>query len=80
MPSIFEVIRKAASLAWMLPHFDLRLRRTPHGGSGTDHGSVAQAELLKLQQNGQFPKLNNIQFITTDKAKSSRGGGKVSVL
>ena len=54
MPSIFEVIRKAASLAWMLPHFDLRLRRTPHGGSGTDHGSVAQAELLKLQQNGQF--------------------------
>jgi hypothetical protein len=35
----------------------LRLRRTPRGGSGTDHGheSVAQVELLKLQKSGEFP-------------------------
>ncbi len=27
----------------------------PRGGSGTGHGHVAQAELLKLQKSGQFP-------------------------
>ena len=31
------------------------MRRTPHGGSGTGHGQIAQAELLKLQKTGQFP-------------------------
>jgi len=31
------------------------VRRTPRGGSGTDHGQIAQAELLKLQKGGQFP-------------------------
>jgi hypothetical protein len=31
------------------------VRRTPCGGSGTDHGQVAQAELLKLQRSGEFP-------------------------
>jgi hypothetical protein len=29
--------------------------RTPHGGSGKVHSWNAQVELLKLQQNGQFP-------------------------
>jgi hypothetical protein len=33
----------------------LRLRRTPRVGSGTGHGSVAQAELLKLQKAVSFP-------------------------
>jgi hypothetical protein len=28
---------------------------TPRGGSGTGHGHVAEAELLKLQRRGQFP-------------------------
>jgi hypothetical protein len=31
------------------------VRRTPRGGSGTGHGHVAQAELLKLQKSVQFP-------------------------
>jgi hypothetical protein len=31
------------------------VRRTPRGGSGTGHGQIAQAELLKLQKNGQIP-------------------------
>ncbi len=32
------------------------MRRTPRGGSGTGHGRIAQAELLKLQKSqGQFP-------------------------
>ena len=31
------------------------MRRTPRGGSGTGHGQIAQAELLKLQKSGQFP-------------------------
>ena len=31
------------------------MRRTPRGGSGTGHGQIAQAELLKLQKTGQFP-------------------------
>jgi hypothetical protein len=30
-------------------------RRRPRGGSGSIHGQIAQAELLKLQKNGQFP-------------------------
>ena len=28
------------------------MRRTPHGGSGTDHGHIAQTELLKFQRFG----------------------------
>jgi hypothetical protein len=31
------------------------VRKTPSGGSGTVHGHVALAELLKLQKGGQFP-------------------------
>ena len=31
------------------------MRRTPRGGSGTGHGWIAQAELLKLPKSGQFP-------------------------
>jgi hypothetical protein len=31
------------------------VRRTPRGGSGTGHGHIAPAELLKLQKSGQFP-------------------------
>ena len=31
------------------------MRRTRRGGSGTGHGHVAQAELLKLPKSGQFP-------------------------
>jgi hypothetical protein len=27
----------------------------PRGGSGTGHGWIAQAELLKLQNSGQIP-------------------------
>jgi hypothetical protein len=30
------------------------VNRKPHDGSGTTHGHVAQAELLKLQKSGQF--------------------------
>ena len=31
------------------------MRRTLCVGSGTGHGDVAQAELLRLQHSGQFP-------------------------
>jgi hypothetical protein len=31
------------------------VRKAPCGGSGTGHGRVAQAELLKLKKSGQFP-------------------------
>ncbi len=30
------------------------MRRKLRGGSGTGHGHVAQAELLKLKKNGSF--------------------------
>ncbi len=53
-PSMLRLIRSAAALARMLPTLHLR-RRTPSGGSGTGHGHVAQAELLKLPKSGQFP-------------------------
>ncbi len=29
--------------------------RTPIGGSGTGHGHVAEAELMKMEQSGKFP-------------------------
>ena len=38
----------------MLPTLDFRCE-TKSGGSGTGHGHVAQAELLKLPKSGQFP-------------------------
>jgi hypothetical protein len=41
-------------------------RRTPRGGSGTGHGHVAQAELLKLQNSGQFPN----ELVKIEGAKS----------
>ena len=31
------------------------MRRRLCVGSGTDHGDVVQAELLKMQKRGQFP-------------------------
>ena len=31
------------------------MRRTSHVCSGTGHGRITQAELLKLQKSGQFP-------------------------
>jgi hypothetical protein len=31
------------------------VRRIPRVGSGTGHGWIAQAELLKMKKNGQFP-------------------------
>ena len=54
-PSIFKVIRSAVALMRMLTILDLRCVRTPRVGSGTGHGHVAQAELLKLHKSGQFP-------------------------
>jgi hypothetical protein len=40
----------------MLPTLDLSCEENqPSGGSGTGHGHVAQAKLLKLQKSGQFP-------------------------
>ena len=54
------------------------MRRTTFGGSGTGHGQIAQAELhvfFFLQRS-----YAGFQFIITDKTKTRRGGGKVSVL
>ncbi len=31
------------------------MRRTPRDGSGTGHGWITQAELLKVTKSGQFP-------------------------
>ena len=31
------------------------VRGIPRVGSGTGHGWIAQAELLKMKKNGQFP-------------------------
>ena len=53
--SIFKVIRSAAALARMLPILDLSCEENATQGSGNDHSYVAQAELLKLQRNDQFP-------------------------
>ena len=47
------------------------VRRTPHTGSGTDHGRIAQVELLKIKKNGQFPdepiriKDTPVQYVNT---------------
>jgi hypothetical protein len=41
----------------MLSTFDLRCEETPHGGSGTDHGQIPQAEHLKLQKAVSFPMI-----------------------
>ena len=54
-PLIFKTIRSAAAIARMLPTFDLNCDEKLCGGSGTGHGHVGQAELLKLQKSGQFP-------------------------
>ncbi len=52
LPSTLRVIRSVAPLVRMLPTFDLR---TPCDGSGTGHGQITQAEVLKMQKCGQFP-------------------------
>jgi hypothetical protein len=54
-PSRLRFTRKAATLAEVLTTLDLSCEDKPRGGSGTVHGHVAQAELLKLQKSGQFP-------------------------
>ena len=57
-PSRFRLIRKAAALARIFPTLDLSIEDSlnkPRCGSGRVHGSIAQAELLKLQKSGQFP-------------------------
>ncbi len=42
------------------------MRTTPHDGSGTGHGWIAQDELLKIQKSGQFPdelvKIEGVQI------------------
>jgi hypothetical protein len=47
------------------------VKKTPHGGSGTDHCYVVEIELLKLQKNDQFPdelvrvKVTQIHYVTS---------------
>jgi hypothetical protein len=54
-PSILRVIHNAAALARMLPTFDLRCEEKDAHCSGTDHGRIAQADLLNLHKSDQFP-------------------------
>ncbi len=54
-PSIFNVILSDAALVRMFPTLDLNCEEKPIDGSETDHGSIVQGQLLKLQKNGQFP-------------------------
>ncbi len=54
-PSIFKAIRKAETLARVLPTLLSGGPRTPRGGSGIVHGFVTQVELLKIQKSGRFP-------------------------
>jgi hypothetical protein len=54
-PSIFKKIRSASALVRIIPILDLSCEERMCGGSGTGHGLVAQAELLKLLKSGQFP-------------------------
>ena len=39
----------------MFPTLDLNCEEKPIDGSETDHGSIVQGQLLKLQKSGQFP-------------------------
>ncbi len=70
-PSKLSVIRKAAALARARPTFALICEEKPRGGSGTGHGQVVQAELLKLQKSGQFLdepvriKVTQIHYVTS---------------
>ncbi len=52
---VFKVIRSVEVLKRMFPILDLSSEETLCDSSGTGHSRVAQAELLKLQRNGQFP-------------------------
>jgi hypothetical protein len=52
LPSTLRVIRSVAPLVRMLPTFDLR---TPCDGSGTGHGQITEAEVLKMQKCVSFP-------------------------
>ena len=58
-PSIFKLTRRVAVLTKLLPIFALSCPRKAACLScllsGRFHGSIAQAELLKLQKSGQFP-------------------------
>ena len=54
-PSIFKIIRSVVALARIFPILDLICEENAGDGSGTNHGDVAQVELLKLQKIGQFP-------------------------
>ncbi len=49
-PSIFRLIRKGAAFARMFPTLDLSCEENAGGES-----LIAQAELLKPQESGQFP-------------------------
>ncbi len=47
---------QCCSLGEDVAHFRFELvRGTPRVCSGTGHGLIAQAELLKMQKSGQFP-------------------------
>jgi hypothetical protein len=55
-PFRLRLIRKDTALVRIFPTLDLSKKQKPHGGSGTGHwGLFPQVELLKLQENGQFP-------------------------
>jgi hypothetical protein len=47
------------------------VRRRPNGGSGTGHDEIKQAELMKLQKNGQFPDKKGCDYLLLrEKARS----------
>ncbi len=57
------------------------MRRTPHVGSGTGHGQITEAELLKMKKSGQFPdetvriKGAPIHYVNTQKYYNNRYKG-----
>ncbi len=52
-PSRLRLIRKAATVARMFPHFDFSIEeKASHGNT---HDQIALTELLNLQKSGQFP-------------------------
>ena len=53
--SIFIVIRSAATLVRMLPNLDLSCEEKTTRWQWNSHWLIVQAELLKLQKNGQLP-------------------------
>ena len=79
VPSKFKLIRSAAAFGEDVT--DLRVvRRTSHGGSGS---WFALAELLKVEERGQFPddppKIKGVQILSVvvlrnPRDRTSRGG------